>query len=255
MYRRLPIKLLTLLQSAAAAGGSDVTITIDTYANLPGSPAEGDIWIASNTALWGRYSGSAWAYYYRGFPVTLPATGDFSWDNQGSSTVDATDGGILLSTPNAVGENLRVRYQAVTGNYTAIFGLQCPGLGANVAAFGTCWRQSSDGKIIANYFIFNTNISFLCADWNSSTSSNAANTLTPAASQLVQLWHATQFLWFKLQDNGTNRVLSVSTNKLDWWQLYSESRTTFLTADQVGWFVQSNSGGTVSARLWDYEES
>ena len=58
--------------------------------------------------------------------------------------------------------------------------------------------------------------------------------------------------WFRIRDDNTNRYYETSLNGLDWATLSSEARTTFLTADQIGWgmdFAVSSPTRTTTLRL------
>jgi hypothetical protein len=48
-------------------------------------------------------------------------------------------------------------------------------------------------------------------------------------------------LWFELADDGTNRKFSYSLTGQNYIQFYSETRTTFITANEIGWFAEDES--------------
>jgi hypothetical protein len=41
-------------------------------------------------------------------------------------------------------------------------------------------------------------------------------------------------IWFRIQDDGTNRISSISTDGIHWVPFHTVGRTDFLTPDQVG---------------------
>jgi len=98
--------------------------------------------------------------------------------------------------------------------------------------YGPCWRQSSDGKI-SSYIIYTGGGSFIflrTAKWTNETTylgAYGADLLDPLAT--------TQ--WFKLEDNGTNRIFYMSTDGVSWVQYHSIGRTDFITANQVGFLI------------------
>jgi len=56
--------------------------------------------------------------------------------------------------------------------------------------------------------------------------------------------------WMRIVDNGTHRQYYVSFNGIDWVFCFSETRTTHITADQVGWGgTNSSSNNTALLRL------
>src|SRR5262249_32471983 len=47
-------------------------------------------------------------------------------------------------------------------------------------------------------------------------------------------------VWIRASDNGTIRTVSISNDGATWTQIASHSRTDFMTADEVGIFVNVN---------------
>jgi hypothetical protein len=61
---------------------------------------------------------------------------------------------------------------------------------------------------------------------------------------------------FKIADNGTNRIYSLSYDGTTFLDLYSVTRTTFLTPDQVGFYVNSGANqSTVTMTLLSWVEA
>jgi hypothetical protein len=61
---------------------------------------------------------------------------------------------------------------------------------------------------------------------------------------------------FRIADNGTNRIASISYDGITFQTIYSVSRTTFITADQVGFYVNSVNGtGAVTITLLSWVEA
>ena len=52
----------------------------------------------------------------------------------------------------------------------------------------------------------------------------------------------------QLEDNNTNRLWKYSADGLHWIQVYSESRTSFITPDEIGFYVEE-SGNAYSAAM------
>jgi hypothetical protein len=55
--------------------------------------------------------------------------------------------------------------------------------------------------------------------------------------------------WYRFIDDGTNRNLQYSFNGLEWIQIASESRTTFLTPTRIGVGVTNTGGATALTRI------
>ena len=100
--------------------------------------------------------------------------------------------------------------------------------------YGPCWRQSSDGKI-SSYTIYTAGglgvVNFLrTCKWTNETTYSASYT-----TDLYDPLYDPQ--WFKLEDNGTNRIFYMSTDGINWVQYHSIGRTDYLTANQVGFMI------------------
>ena len=166
------------------------------------------------------------------FPITTPVLGDFSWVNQDVASVDDTYGSIYLSVPanNAINFNLLVK-SAPTPPYT-ITAWVIPHVSmVNYNYVGLCFRESATGEIVAFGTNYNTN-DLSHQKQNSPTSYNS--------SYASYSYRPSSFgLWLRLQDDNTNRIVSWSADGRHFFVAGTVGRTDFLTADQVGFFVQS----------------
>lgn len=107
---------------------------------------------------------------------------------------------------------------------------------ANQNSFGLLWRNSSSGNLILARFNYNNGIIFNAPRYSSPT------TFVSSASDKV----LTQtYQWMRLRDDGTTRYVDLATiGKTDlvnddayWVTVHSEARTTYITPDQYGFFV------------------
>lgn len=216
---------------AAGAGGGNVTSTT-AFGSEPGSPASGDLDLYTNSFYVSRYSGSAWAPWGPIYPMTAPVDGDFAWINQGGASVATTNGGIYLLAPAETGLNLRIRKKAAPATpytITAAF-LYNSILEVNSQTFGVLFRQSSDGKLATLRLGWDTGTSSMIADkWNSATSFSASYSSAALRARPMFL---------QISDDGTNRILRWSVDGQNFVQFHSVGRTDFLTADEVGFFVE-----------------
>lgn len=219
-------KKATLLNTLALARSKTSAI-----AGPPGSPAAGDLWLPTNSFYLYRYSGSAWVPWGPIFPMTAPVDGDFSWVNPGSASVDTTFGGIYLVGPAGATVNLRMRVKAAPATpYTITAGFLIAG--GHSARIGIGFRNAGAGTISTIEVLNGHQIA--ASNWDSATAFNGAviTTLDVATPPII---------WFRIQDNGTNRLYQCSADGQHFITLYTISRTTFLTADQVGFFVNDTS--------------
>lgn len=237
--------------TTGGGGGGGISTTEDTSANIPSAGNTGNLFYPSDGISIARDNGSAWKYWGPIYKITPPASGSFTWVNQGSATVTNFSGGMNISIPTSSGENVRLlkKTLAASSNYTVICGI-IPNLqGSFYKNCGLMVRESSSGKLIGlSYAIASTTASVQVYQWTNTTtfSSSAANiALFPGLP-----------LWLKITDDGTNRKYFVGNTKLDFVEIYSASRTTFCTPDEVGMFVnQVATDVTSSCTFISFEES
>lgn len=98
--------------------------------------------------------------------------------------------------------------------------------------YGICWRESSSEKLVGLVMQTNSSLSVsycVVGKWNNSTSFNTEYYFTTNIDWNIQ--------WFRLADNGTNRIFYISRDGINWTQFFSVGRTDFMTANQIGIMV------------------
>ena len=236
----------TLIRSSGSggAGGGDTVNAPVAFASIPACAASEFFQPLNNSVYDLVYcNGSSTLSYYRnGTALTPPVNGDYSWDNQGTATVDATYGSIMLEGPASSSDNVRLRYKTAPETpYTITALVRVDTKVINFASAGLAFRQSSDGKIVTH-------------GWDSPTPSlvsqkyTNSTTLSATYTQVDEPLGQPNLIWFRIADNNTNRIFSYSFNGTKWTQVHSVGRTDFLTADQVGFFVNPKNA-TYSARI------
>lgn len=221
------------------------------FASEPATdPLAGDLFLPSDSFYAERYSGSAWVPWGPIFPMTKPVDGDFAWINQDSATVTTTKGGIHLARASQGGNDyLHIRKKSAPATpytITAAF-MHCSDLGGGTlpagnkySQCGLCWRQSSDGKVIifavsqASTDTAGGDRLKLALSKYSSATAFSANYGTPRF--YIPL---APIVFFRLEDDGTNRKIHWSADGQNFSLLHSVGRTDFMTADEVGFFVGS----------------
>lgn len=89
---------------------------------------------------------------------------------------------------------------------------------------------------------------FLVQKWNTATSFNA-NYIGNTNNRMFPNW-------YKIEDDNTNRIISISNDGVVWTQIHSIGRTDFLTADEIvfGVVMTTNATYDTHVSLLSYEE-
>jgi len=217
--------------TVGSSGSGGTTTTVGAYAtSRPGTPASGDRYIVTD-GYWNEevYDGSAWRPMNNGLLLTTPSASGWTWDNQGSATIDSSLGGLYLYVPAGTSTlSLRLRYRTAPSAPYTITALIRPNiLGTTQGYFGFGFRQSSDGKL-ACALVEQTPASATPTIY----SGKFTNSTTYSAAYNNTKINISNY-WLRIADNNTNRIISVSADGRNWLTLHSVTRTDFLTADQV----------------------
>lgn len=188
---------------------------------------------------------------------TLTAS-DFTWFAQSTSTcVDADDGGLRLTLPDELSNNIRGKYitaPSTPWTVTAYIEMAegCARQdGAGQGSYGGIFaRESSSnqlymllvrGDVIAMWKM--TDYQTFNADVNGTF-----------------LWNQSPGAWLQLADDGTYVTGSVSLNGYDFTEIWNESRTAFMAGgiDQIGFAGSSGvnitgANATIAIKTWILE--
>lgn len=158
-----------------------------------------------------------------------PTTGLTSY---GSGATFTTSGDSRLFTSNGTNNTLCGEYKALspTINYTVrgyiehaiLLGNAVPGVRLGIAIF--------DGSGKAITWGMSNAPAMLMSRWSNSNSPTDAYSQGLTSNSVVALPN-----WYQIRDDGTKLNFEYSHNGLDWIFAYSEARTSFLTATNVGW--------------------
>lgn len=186
--------------------------------------------------------------------VTLSAS-DFTWVNQGSSSVaDDPWGGLTVTVVEATGDWKLLHRAIPTVPYTittnVMFG---PGLafGASGSLMGVGFRESSTGKfVIAALEVGDTNNFWRFTD--PATFSAAATTNNPFEMEWDQLW-------VQVEDDNTDLKARMSMDGITWYELGVDGRTAFMSggANQICWAFNPRGSASklMHLRSWVEEEN
>lgn len=200
--------------------------------------------------------GSSPVVVYPVFPFVEPIDGDFSWINQGGASVVVTGAGIEFNAPLNAGASVRLRVKSSPSTpYTVVVAIKLGWIinTANTQLGGVGFRESGSGKFVS--FLFGrtaAGLGFKVSKWDSPTVFSAHY------YDVIELSSVNQFppdlLWFKIADDGANRICSISYDGFTFIQIHSVGRTDFLTADQLCLIMSEQSNVTPIAMLvesWD----
>lgn len=231
-------------ESSFVAGSTSVSTAAGnvTYSSAAGnepSAQAGDLYFPTDGFRIERYSGSAWVPWGPIFPLTDPTiAAPTTWVNQGGATVSSSRGPIVLTTNGGVSVALRAKSAPATP-YTITIVCYV----TTTAAFGQMqfgFRESTSGKLSGLGVMPSGNVEI--QKWNSPTSFNSNYTTFGA---LLPSAYAKGPIFLQISDDGTTRYYRVSgDNGLTWRTAHSVGRTDFLTADQVYFGVDNESGGS-----------
>lgn len=230
----------------------------DSYAALPSSSIVRLFLPTDAPTLW-RDNGASWSPWGPINEFTPPVDANYSWVNQVSATVTAAKGYIHLHVPGTVGTgnsaHLRTTAAPATPYKITVYMVGAP-LNKASLRYGVGFRESASGKLVTLDFAENTAspplapFAMRVVTWNNPTSPVAALALQGVGMP---------FNWLRFGDDGTNRTYEYSQDGQNWSTLFSEARTTFLTADQVFFWVQAENAATpnldMSVTLYHWKQS
>lgn len=175
--------------------------------------------------------------------LTKPIDSAFAWINQGSASMATTRGGLLLSCASNGGAfSCKLRKKSAPSTpytITACFVLDVAYGGIGYG--GLCFRQSSDGKI--HLFGVSPDAGAVYTTSRKLTNATTYSADYTLASEPGKLTPG-QPCWVRIADDGTNRICSFSNTGEDFIAFHSVGRTDFLTADEIGFFVDPYSRET-----------
>ncbi len=169
---------------------------------------------------------------------TPPPLTSWSWDNQGTSSVDETGPGILL-TSTTVASGLRIRYRTAPATpYTISAALYIDfRSGADVAAdFG--FRDSA-GKLILWHMAVG-GVAYVFKFTNSTTPVAAYNSFTSS-----QMFYDNP-VWLQITDDGTNLIFRWRLGNSGWQTFVTSARNNFFATapNAIAWGSYNNNGAT-----------
>jgi hypothetical protein len=208
----------------------------------PTAAKSGDLYLPNNGYAVEEYNGSAWgkANWGPAFPFTVPADPG-NWLNQSNATISTPNNqGYILQnlTSNGSSHGLNLRYQAYTTNQVvtcAFLPMFFPG--ANTSFCGLAFYDSVGGKIVT-FAVSNNGDGHLTLYELYYT--NATTLSSIAAGPSIANNFAGKPLFFRIVDNNTNLVWSLSADGQNFMAIATFGDTAFLAnkPNKVGVYVE-----------------
>lgn len=210
---------------------------------LPTDGRKGDQLNPTDDLVRWVHDGSAFNPFGPSHPLKNPQLKTWSWVNQGGASVVNAADSIFLTGVADSGANIRARVHSVTPPYSIVACIIPLVPKTTFAHVGVLFRESGSGKIVEVDTLFdNSNVQHLTGGKYTSPTAFSSG-LTLGADCLIANAYP---LFFRLSDdNVTNRTFDFSIDGVNWIQLFQEGRTTFITADQIGFFVDANGASKI----------
>ena len=203
----------------------------DTYANMPAANTvpSGYLYRCSDIDSTYRSNAASWVQIDCGGGPVIgePPTSGWTSVNIGTATVTNEKGTVLLTCPavNGTVDTLRALSRPITGTPTITAKLEPHLTLANGPGMYFGFTDGTKFKFWALQMQGSQTLALLRQNWNTVTSISSTVNLSTAAPTAF----LAQCKWWRIVDNGTNHVFSLSTNGLDWQVIDTISRTDFLT--------------------------
>jgi hypothetical protein len=179
--------------------------------------------------------------------LPMPSLSDYAWTNQGSTTCALGSHGSWIMTQPKTRASITapslgiLRQDTPTPPYSLTARISFLASAKEFVKCGLIWRDSASGKC-TSWEVSGTAAAvpyMACVDYDSVTARNAS----PWAF-VSPLMASGGPIWLRVRDNGTLRQVYSSLDGVVWQGWFERSRTTFLTADQVGIFVDAENSAT-----------
>jgi hypothetical protein len=173
---------------------------------------------------------------------------DFTWVNQGSASVADENGTIKLIIPPGAGENCRIlKRTAPSTPYSVVAAIQTFSIREGTFNCGLVFRKNSDGKLHAFGYSQDDFGPMRWTIYNFSSPTSFSS--TPYGRE--DCLHLGECLWLKMEDDNTNLKFSVSYDGVEWVQIHSLGRTSFMTGgpDEIGFYANNPGSSSHNAML------
>jgi hypothetical protein len=235
----------------SSSGTVGLTVTSDVWANRPGSPAAGDVFIQTDSQFTCTYTGSAWDCAAYGFHGTACADAGITWEwlNQGTSTI-TEDGECYLTGQTAATDDNRLRMVDVSGDWR-LEALLVPNIvnysagGISYGLYGVDYNAGTPLSSSLTFCGFAGNANDAAATFTSRkwTDVDSFSADYGAEVSSVQALRGPNPRWIAIGVSGGNRTCEYSADGYKWIVRHSVGSTDFHTVDKVGFGALPSAGG------------
>lgn len=220
------------------------------YASLPSPGTSGRLYLPTDGPYLLRDNGSAWDAFGPVQKLYVPDSSLFSWINQGGASVSTTGGPIVLNVPASGAKNNRVRVKSAPATpYTITARIQGVAFPSDYWNFGLLFRESGSGKLHTYQIGHISNVTMNSSKFTDPSTFSAFYLSASVVSLPMGVPE-----WLRIADDGTSRICSFSYDGVNFHPFHTVGRTDFLTADQVGFFGNSENSLPVTVTLSSYLE-
>lgn len=237
----------------SVGAGSGGTINYGTLASRPSCSTTNNLYIASDS-IYQSYvcNSSSWVPLLFNIPATEPVLGNYTWQNQGTSTTSTAAGGIYVTYQ--VGAAFRSLVKSAPSTPYTVYAASIPHFvnasNGNGRLCPVLFRESGTNKIVSIGVQAGT-AGFVVDKWTNDTTFSATSysSVTPGS-------YDAPFYVVKAVADGTNIAFSISTDGKNFYQVFSEAKGTFFTSapNQIGFGAWCDSTGTSSQTLYHWSE-
>ena len=178
-----------------------------------------------------------------------PDVADFAWVNQGTASAMNSNGRLVFNGPPVAAENVRVLKKAAPSTpyvITAAFRRLFNPVSSRQWC-GLCFRDSGSGKLSCLAFnLWSGDSLFDNVSVYRFTDATIFDSMSFSRTPIVG---SRDLIWARIEDDGSDRKYYVSLDGANWRLLYTEGRTTFLTADEVGLCLAPYGSGGLGAQM------
>jgi len=218
---------------SGGGGGGSSTVYTSAYASPPGSPADGDTWIPSDSPYTFYRVSGAWVPRFRGAPVTLPDQTTLTAVNQGGAALTNNGGSLHIFAPANATSNLRIWQATPPGaSFKLRVGLARGHWDQNFAHEGIMVRDSVGGRIVT-FALYQTG-GVMVQQYTGFTSGFSSTAFIIAGGFTPD--------YLEIEEDATNRYFRVGRLGFTMETVFSHAVATWLTTDRCGVYVDANNG-------------